>query len=299
MNHAHPLLRSLCVLALATSVSCISIRPEEDPGIAVDGPTLLRPAAATLRGTKPDDVLLQTQTTVERLALDTQLVRRVAEQAKRAVVSIFVETATPHRVSLWPVPFLKGFRVHLPGSGLGSGFFIHPSGLILTNNHVVKDAKLIRILTDDDQELGVEVLARDPTYDLALLRVVDKEGTWPALPMGDSKQVTVGDMVIAVGNPLGLGHTVTLGIISQTGRQLSGVKEEEARQINFLQTDTAINPGSSGGPLVTLSGAWVGVNTAIARDAQGIGFAVPSLEALEFLDEVRAGRGEADPSRPE
>jgi serine protease Do len=106
--------------------------------------------------------------------------------------------------------------------------------------------------------------------------------------------VGVGDLVIAVGNPLGLGHTVTSGIISQTGRNLSGVLDEEARQIRFIQTDTAINPGSSGGPLITLTCAWVGVNTAGATEAQGIGFAVPSSQVREFLDQVRAGKGQPE-----
>jgi S1-C subfamily serine protease len=98
-------------------------------------------------------------------------------------------------------------------------------------------------------------------------------------------------MVIAVGNPLGLGHTVTAGIISQTGRNLSGVSKEEAKAVDFIQTDTAINPGSSGGPLITLRGAWVGVNTAGIVQAQNIGFAVPSDHAVEFLEEVLAGKG--------
>jgi serine protease DegS len=109
--------------------------------------------------------------------------------------------------------------------------------------------------------------------------------------MGDSDAIAVGDMTIAVGNPLGLGHTVTFGIVSQTGRNLSGVSDEEGRPIQFIQTDTAINPGSSGGPLITLTGAWVGVNTAGAIGAEGIGFAVPSAQVLEFLDEVLAGKG--------
>jgi S1-C subfamily serine protease len=112
--------------------------------------------------------------------------------------------------------------------------------------------------------------------------------------MGDSDEVGVGDIVIAVGNPLGLGHTVTWGIISQTGRNLSGVSDEEARQIAFIQTDTAINPGSSGGPLITLTGAWIGVNTAGITQAQGIGFAVPGTQVREFLDTIRAGEGQRE-----
>ena len=99
--------------------------------------------------------------------------------------------------------------------------------------------------------------------------------------------------MVAVGNPLGLGHTVTAGIISQTGRNLSGVSRVEGRRVDFVQTDTAINPGSSGGPLVTLQSAWVGVNTAGIVEAQNIGFAVPSGQVREFLDKVLAGDGVA------
>jgi S1-C subfamily serine protease len=205
------------------------------------------------------------------------------------------DEATPARVTLLPIriPGL-GIPVGLPGMGLGSGFFIHPSGYLLSNNHVIKDATEIRTLTRDGADLSVIVVARDPVFDLALLKILGSEREFPVLPMGDSEAVGVGDLVIAVGNPLGLGHTVTSGIISQTERNLSGVSDEEARQIRFIQTDTAINPGSSGGPLITLTGAWVGVNTAGVTEAQNIGFAVPSTQVQEFLDKVRAGEGQQE-----
>jgi serine protease Do len=101
-------------------------------------------------------------------------------------------------------------------------------------------------------------------------------------------------MVIAIGNPLGLGHTVTSGIVSQTDRNLSEVFKEEQIDILFIQTDTAINPGSSGGPLITLSGAWIGVNTAGVTTAQNIGFAVPSKKVIEFLEKIRKGQGKLE-----
>jgi S1-C subfamily serine protease len=150
------------------------------------------------------------------------------------------------------------------------------------------------VLTRDGASYNVIVMARDPVFDLALLKIQGSNRELPVLPMGDSEAVGVGDMVIAVGNPLGLGHTVTSGIISQTNRDLSGVSDKDARRIKYIQTDTAINPGSSGGPLITLAGAWIGVNTAGAVDAQGIGFAVPSSQVREFLDEIRAGKGELE-----
>lgn len=185
--------------------------------------------------------------------------------------------------------------MRVPGIGLGSGFFIHPSGYILTNNHVIEHAEQIRILTSKGTDYGATVVGRDPAYDLALLKAdAPPNREFRVLPMGDSDAVGAGDMVIAVGNPLGLGQTVTGGIISQTHRSLTGAPTVDNRHIEFIQTDTAINPGSSGGPLITLTGAWVGVNTAGITEAQGIGFAVPSRQVQEFLDEVRTGKGEME-----
>ncbi len=272
--------------------ACISI---EDQGIPHDAPVLLQPEARALRGISRDQLVVTTDRTVERVPLDTQLVRRASEGVKPAVVSIYTKTRTPVRVHLFPIR-LPGtsIRVRLPGESLGSGFFIHPSGYVLTNNHVIRDADEIRGLTRAGEELELRLLARDPAYDLALLEVRNVKGPFPALSMGDSGAVGVGDMTIAIGNPLGLGHTVTLGIISQTGRNLSGVAAAEGRHISFIQTDAAVNPGNSGGPLITLTGAWVGVVTAGAREAQGLNFAVPARQALEFLDDVIAGRGEPD-----
>jgi len=280
-------LSALLLFALSNA-SCISVRPEE-PQFPTDGPTYLRPAARDLRGARWDRVVVTTADTVANVPFETQLLRRLAERVKPTVVSIYVNVETPVRVRLFP--FTPSFRVRLPGQALGSGFFIHSSGYILSNNHVIADARQIKGLTADEKELDLVVVARDPVYDLALLKVRDAKESFSVLPMGDSDAVGVGDMVIAVGNPLGLGHTVTFGIISQTGRNLSGISKDEGRFASFIQTDTAINPGSSGGPLITLSGAWVGVNTAGVPGAQNIGFSVPSSEVKEFLDEILAGQG--------
>lgn len=274
---------------------CVTQEKEE---FLLEGPLLVRPAARNLVDAPSGDVLVETDDTVADMPLHAQTVRRVAEKAKKAVVSIYTATRIPYRVRLLPIK-LPGthFRVNLPGTGLGSGFIIHPSGYILSNNHVIQHAREIRALTRDGADYPVIVVARDPAYDLALLKIQSDRDDFPALPMGDSEAVGVGDMVVAVGNPLGLGHTVTQGIISQTGRNLSGVSKKEARQVQFIQTDTAINPGSSGGPLITLTGAWIGVNTAGIVEAQNIGFAVPSGLAREFLDEIRSGKGEEDPAQ--
>ncbi len=284
-------------LASLAAAGCIRLTPVQE-GLQADAPAILHPAAREFVGVPRDRIYAEASQTSAQLAFDTQLIRRIAERSREAVVSIYVKTSSPYRLSLLPIQIPgTSFRVRLRGRGLGSGFFVHPSGLLLTNNHVIRDAHEIRVLTrtqdgGEQEDLAVTVIARDPAFDLALLRVEDPEREFPVLPMGDSSDVDVGEPVIAVGNPLGLGHSVTFGIISQTGRNLSGISDEEGRHIEFLQTDTAINPGSSGGPLITLTGAWVGVNTAGVTQAQGIGFAVPSSQVVEFLDEVREGKGE-------
>ncbi len=284
-------------LASLAAAGCIRLTPVQE-GLQADAPAILHPAAREFVGVPRDRIYAEASQTSAQLAFDTQLIRRIAERSREAVVSIYVKTSSPYRLSLLPIQIPgTSFRVRLRGRGLGSGFFVHPSGLLLTNNHVIRNAHEIRVLTrtqdgGEQEDLAVTVIARDPAFDLALLRVEDPEREFAVLPMGDSSDVDVGEPVIAVGNPLGLGHSVTFGIISQTGRNLSGISDEEGRHIEFLQTDTAINPGSSGGPLITLTGAWVGVNTAGVTQAQGIGFAVPSSQVVEFLDEVREGKGE-------
>jgi S1-C subfamily serine protease len=282
--------RIFAVLVSFTVWGCATL---EEPKIPVEGPTLLGPEARELLGAKSGDLLVETKNTVADMPFHTQLIRQVAEKSKRAVVSIYVQTKTPYRIRLIP-KIGKGIRVSVPGAGLGSGFFIHPSGYILTNNHVIQGAEAIMVLTRRGTEYQVNVLARDPVFDLALLKIRGSQQKFSVLPMGDSEAVGVGDQVIAVGNPLGLGHTVTAGIVSQTGRNLSGVSSEEARHIRYIQTDAAISAGSSGGPLITLTGAWIGINTAGVVEAQGIGFAVPASQVREFLDEVRAGKGDPD-----
>ena len=274
-------------LPLVLAVSCIS--PDE-VHVAPDTPITLYPAAGDLEGGQPTDLVRRAGVTVPDEPLDSGSVRRVAGRVKESVVSIYTKGTTPHRVRLIPV-IGPGIRVNLPGVGLGSGFFIHPAGFVLTNAHVVRDAKEIHVMTRQGEELPVTMVAVDPVYDLALLKVNQPGRQFAALPMGNSESVAVGDIVIAVGNPLGLGHTVTSGIISQTHRNLSGVTQEEGRTVEFLQIDAAINPGSSGGPLVTLSGAWVGVNTAGAVQAQNIGFTVPSSNVEEFVRDILEANG--------
>jgi serine protease Do len=167
----------------------------------------------------------------------------------------------------------------------GSGFFIAASGEVLTNNHVVEDADRIEIELDDGTRYQVEVVGRDPETDLALLKVQDREREFPALALGRSDGVRVGEWVMAVGNPLNMDHTVTVGVVSAMGRVL-GLSEDRSFE-NFIQTDAAINLGNSGGPLVNLRGEVIGINTAINIRGQNLGFAVPVNTASRILEQLR------------
>lgn len=163
-----------------------------------------------------------------------------------------------------------------PAQGLGSGVLISPDGYVVTNNHVVEGAERIRVRLADKRQFEARLVGTDASTDLAVVKI-DAENDVPVVPFGNSDRVQVGDWVVAVGNPLQLTSTVTAGIVSALGRQLS-IIEDQFRIENFIQTDAAINPGNSGGPLVNLSGQLVGINTAIASNTggyQGIGFAIP------------------------
>jgi len=156
--------------------------------------------------------------------------------------------------------------------GLGSGVIVNADGYILTNNHVIDGANDIKVALADKRELKARVIGADPKTDIALLKVDEKN--LPTLTFADSSQVQVGDIALAIGNPFGIGKTVTMGIISATGRGNLGIEDYE----DFIQTDAAINPGNSGGALINTRGELIGINTAILSRAggnQGVGFAVP------------------------
>jgi serine protease Do len=167
---------------------------------------------------------------------------------------------------------------------LGSGFIINATGYIVTNNHVVEEAAEIKVTLATKEEFDATLIGRDPKTDLALIKITS--GTpLPTVPIGDSEALNVGDWVLAIGNPFGLGHTVTTGIVSAKGRIIGAGPYDD-----FIQTDASINPGNSGGPLFNMQGEVIGINTAIVAGGQGIGFAIPSNLAKEVLLQLH-GKG--------
>ena len=165
---------------------------------------------------------------------------------------------------------------------LGSGFMIDREGYILTNNHVVEKASSIKVKLSDEKEYDAKIVGRDPKTDIALIKI-DVNHELPSATFGDSDKLEVGDWVVAIGNPFGLEHTVTAGIVSAKGRVIGAGPYDD-----FIQTDASINPGNSGGPLLNLSGEVVGINTAIVSGGQGIGFAIPINVVQDLLPQLKS-----------
>jgi len=207
-----------------------------------------------------------------------------AKRAAPAVVSIATtqaRTAHPLANDPWFRFFCGDRDDDSPQMGLGSGVIVSPEGYILTNNHVVEGAQEIEVTLSDSRRTTAKVIGTDPDTDLAVLRItLDR---LPVIAMGNSDNVQVGDKVLAIGNPFGVGQTVTGGIISALGRNQLGINTFE----NFIQTDAAINPGNSGGALVDVNGSLLGINTAIYSRSggnMGIGFAIPVNTARQVLE---------------
>ena len=207
-----------------------------------------------------------------------------ARKASPAVVSINTSKEVRHPRSNDPwFQFFFGDQGSQAQAGLGSGVIVSPDGYILTNNHVVEGADEIEVTLTDSRHARARVIGTDPDTDLAILKIeLDK---LPVIVLGNSDQLAVGDHVLAIGNPFGVGQTVTSGIVSALGRTQLGINTFE----NFIQTDAAINPGNSGGALVDVNGNLMGINTAIysrSGGSMGIGFAIPVSTARMVLDGI-------------
>lgn len=244
--------------------------------------------------TPTDTLALQPKQTLRR---GGSFVTAAVEIIGPAVVRLDTERTISRRADpFFQDPFLRDFfgpnAIPAPREellrGQGSGFIIDSNGLILTNAHVVSRADKVTVTLKDGRTFEGEVRGTDEVTDLAVVKINDPGEQLPVAALGDSSQVRVGDWAIAVGNPLGLDNTVTLGIISTLERSSSQVGVPDKR-LDFLQTDAAINPGNSGGPLLNENGEVIGINTAIRPDARGIGFAIPINKAKALTDVLARG----------
>ena len=206
----------------------------------------------------------------------------VAEAVKPSVINVSVEQKSGGRGPLEEFFGGRGGPGNRPRRGVGSGVIIDPSGIALTNAHVVDDARRVEVVTVTGEKYAAKVVGVDKKTDLAVLRIGGVK-TFPALRLADSDQVQVGDWVLAIGSPFGLQATVTSGIVSAKARHIGAGPYDD-----FLQTDAAINPGNSGGPLVNMRGEVIGINTAIVSGGSGIGFAIPSNMARQVSSQLIA-----------
>jgi len=224
----------------------------------------------------------------------TNLIVEIAKNKNPAVV--FVTSKTKFQPARGNLPRQRGPfgrpgpspQQPRPGNGSGTGFIIDEEGYILTNNHVVDNADVIKITLQNEKEYEAELIGSDSKTDIALLKIIRQSNDstiFPYLTLGDSEKVEVGEWVVAIGNPFGLSHTVTTGVVSAKARNIGAGPYDE-----FIQTDASINPGNSGGPLLDMEGKVIGINTAIysrTGGSVGIGFTIPINMASDILDELK------------
>jgi Do/DeqQ family serine protease len=218
----------------------------------------------------------------------------VVQRVAPAVVNVY-GLQTPRNHPFLDDPFFRRFfggQGMGPGEraqrSLGSGVIVDPSGIVVTNHHVIEQAEKVRLALADKREFEAEILLRDQRSDLAVLRIKDGREQFPAAELANSDRVEVGDIVLALGNPFGVGQTVTQGIVSAVARTQVGISDYQF----FIQTDAAINPGNSGGALVDMAGRVIGINTAIysrTGGSLGIGFAIPANMVRVVVESARGG----------
>jgi serine protease Do len=211
----------------------------------------------------------------------------IADVAERVLPSVVtVATTVMQRQAAPMFPFFGGGPSERQAQGIGSGVIISADGYVLTNNHVVAEAKEIKVTISDKREFDATVVGTDPKSDLAVIKIKGSPSGLIPAEFGDSSKLRLGDVVLAIGNPLGVGQTVTMGIVSAKGRADLGITAYE----DFIQTDAAINPGNSGGALINTEGKLVGINTAILSRTggyQGIGLAIPSSMAQPIMETLK------------
>ncbi len=220
---------------------------------------------------------------------NSNFITAVVDKVGPAVVRI--NTSRTARARQVPEGFQRFFGDNPAGGdqevqeGTGSGFIMNANGLVITNAHVVKGADKVSVTLKDNRMLEGKVMGIDTITDVAVIKI--EAENLPTVKLGNSEQIKPGEWAIAIGNPLGLDNTVTAGIISATGRSSSQVGDPQKR-VNYIQTDAAINPGNSGGPLLNAAGQVIGMNTAILRNAQGLGFAIPINQVQRIANQLVA-----------
>jgi Do/DeqQ family serine protease len=252
--------------------------------------TALKPEWLGRSATSPQVVELRQAATVPGVPARAASYSDAVRKAVPAVVNIFTskEIKTPRHPFLNDPLFRHFFGNRLEdepqrAASLGSGVIVSSKGYILTNHHVVEAADEIEVALADGKKLRARAVGSDPETDLAVLQV--EGGSLPAITFGEADALRVGDVVLAIGNPFGVGQTVTMGIVSALGRSQLGINTFE----NFIQTDAAINPGNSGGALIDAAGNLVGINTAIysrSGGSLGIGFAIPASSARNVMEQI-------------
>ena len=249
-----------------------SVLPQYFPGLAgraaPEAPATMTPTPAPSPSSPP--ATTQTPAGPTPLVSEESTIIKVVERVRPAVVNIDTVAQVQTVFGVFPQ------------QGAGSGVIVSPNGYILTNNHVVENAQQIKVTLLSGKSYAGKIVGTDRFSDLAVIKV-DAPESLPAAQLGQASSLRVGQMAVAIGNPFGLGHTVTVGVVSALNRsiQVPGLVIE-----NLIQTDAAINPGNSGGALADSAGAVIGINTAIVQQAQGIGFAIPIDTARAIMDQL-------------
>src|SRR3989338_9067016 len=252
----------------------------------------------TLPASKNNDIWVEmTPEQVKSFIIPIPSLAPLVNRVKPAVLVVTTESVTQTRQQI-PPGFEDFFRFFGPGApgmkmpdqksvGLGSGFVIHPSGLALTNNHVIESASKIKIKIGGDlKEYDAKIIGTDADTDVALIQIISDKKDWPVIPLGSSTAVQIGDFAMAIGNPLGLEYSISFGPISARGRR--DIQPSGKRGLfDFMQLSAPINPGNSGGALLNMGGEVIGINTAISAAGQGIAFAIPIDQVKQILPQLK------------
>jgi len=270
---------ALLLTPLALLPACGSSNPQPQPGLAQAGSDAA--PVATIANAGGPDVNVSSRAKIPTQSSVADLVEHLAPM----VVNINVVHRTTGHRGRSPFDFFSPEGAPGPRprqrTGAGTGFMVDSQGYVVTNAHVVRGADEVTVRLRDDRVFKADVVGRDSKADLALLKLRDAKGL-PGVTLGDSDALRVGEQVLAVGNPYGLGHTVTMGIVSAKARTIGAGPYDD-----FIQTDASINPGNSGGPLFNLRGEVVGINTAIRAGADGIGFAIPVNALKDVVSQLK------------